>query len=95
MSRHDSQFSPEDLKMAREKGLLFEVATKSGKGQRWVTVGERTHSLEEALARAKDMVAFQSAVFVLDKHQAGTFYWSSDDPDLYNSTALRTADPIE
>lgn len=90
MSGNDFQIPSEDLKMAVENRLLFKVVTKAGKGKRWERVGEDTHSLEEAIGQASSISAYQSGVFVVTRN--GSFiYWTSDEPDLYNSTVLNFA----
>ncbi len=75
----------EDAKIVRECGLNVRVAKRDAQGARWETVAE-LHDLEEAVAVAAEVDARQSAVFV-----GGYFYWTSDDPDVFNSGVLSHA----
>ncbi len=75
----------EDAKIVRECGLNVRVAKRDAQGARWETVAE-LHDLEEAVAVAAEVDARQLAVFV-----GGYFYWTSDDPDLFNSDDLSHA----
>ena len=86
-----SQIPHKDIEMAQEQGLFFKVAAKGGRGQKWQYVGDGTHSLEVAVARAREMSGYESAVFLAAKNGGGYLYWSSLSPELFNSTVIELA----
>ena len=83
---------PEDIVVARERRLVFEVVIKDQQGGAW-----ETHSLHQG-----DLVeAFSFAVAVHDPFEVGIFmntsaggfkYWSSLKPLLFNSTVVQDSD---
>jgi hypothetical protein len=78
----------EDIEKASKRGLVFKVADKQGPGRRWQFVDEFIDSIEVAVARAKDMGGYESAVFLPTQQANGFLYWTSRDPELFNSTVL-------
>lgn len=89
-----SEIPLKDVETARRDRLFFKVASKRAKGQKWIYVGEGTHSLQDALSQAQGLNAYESAVFVISRESFGSIYWSSLDPDLFNSTVIELASYI-
>lgn len=86
-----SQIPLNDAEMARNQGLVFRIALKRGKGQKWEYVEEPLDSIETAIARAKEVHGFEIGVFVVTNRSTGMLYWSSLDPGLFNSTVIELA----
>lgn len=79
----------DDLKAAQERSLQFKVTKRDKPRARWETVEAGIPDLAEAYAKALALEFYQSAIWLMTEF--GNFqYWSSDDPDLFNSTILKT-----
>ena len=69
-----------DVQAAEKKGCEFSIFRKERRGARWVEVS-RISNLREAVAAAKNVEAYEAAVFL-----GGIFYWSTRFPEVFNST---------
>lgn len=72
-----------DQQTATANGIRFKVCTQSGRAQPWQAVDGDIASIAEALELARSLEAWKVAVFAEGYH-----YWSSDYPDLLNTTVL-------
>lgn len=82
-------FPETDQIIADERGLAFYVSVKQMPENRWRRIEERL-PLRVALGVAKERAkpGVEIAVFV-DARSGGLLYWTSKDPDVYNSIVLR------
>lgn len=76
----------DDLAFAAEHGLTFCACVKHRRGGRWEDSLANV-PIESAYERALSDTAFERAVFVVNPN-GRSLYWSSRDPDVFNSDAI-------
>lgn len=79
----------DDAERARQLGLTFAVAVEAGRGQPWRKVRESIEALRAAVQLATDERAWEAGVLTDGpSHAAGSLYWTSRHPNLWNSTVV-------
>lgn len=76
-----------DQLKADRSGVRFEVCTQTGRARPWQSIVKDITSIAEALEIARQQEAWKVAVFAVGDG-GGYHYWSSDYPELLNSTVL-------
>ncbi len=79
-----------DLELAANYGFRFYVAQREGPGETWHQISTDISFLTAAMEMARQTNAGEVGVFTTH----GTFYWSSKDPEVFNSTILERGIPI-
>ncbi|OJJ21032.1 hypothetical protein BKI52_10690 [marine bacterium AO1-C] len=74
-----------DIKESTSLGQRFGVYQKAGRGKPWIPVEEGITSLEYALSKAVEVQAWETGIIT----QSGLIYWTSHNPDLFNSTVIQ------
>jgi hypothetical protein len=74
-----------DLRIAKKLDLLVRVATKAGRGLKWIDQGEPAPLIESCDA-VSSFDAYEVGIFV-----DGILYWSTRAPDVYNNTLIQLA----
>lgn len=75
----------DDIELARRGGVQFRVMERAGRHQPWTPVSGTSEDLEAALSIAAAHHAWRVGVLTLD----GFIYWTSDVPDVRNSSILQ------
>jgi len=75
-----------DIEIAAQRALQFDVFTKDARGKPW-TAHTRGLSLGDAIGEAQRLSGTVYEVGVLVR---GKIYWTTRDPDLFNSTVLQS-----
>ena len=76
----------QDVDIARRRQLRFYVSRKEKRGAPW-TKTFATEDIDLALERARIEAHYEVAVFV-ETASGGFIYWTSQHPDVFNSTVL-------
>jgi hypothetical protein len=82
--RDRPQTLTEDIELARRRGIAFQVMERAGRHEPWIAVSDAIGDLEAALSVAMTRLAWRVGVFTSD----GIIYWTSDSPEIRNSTVL-------
>ena len=79
----DAELYEDDRALAHERGHRFDVATKDGRGKRWIEIDRSIADLHDAMVLARDTKAYETGVFL-----QGFLYWTSIHPEVFNSTVI-------
>jgi hypothetical protein len=75
----------QDILLAAQRGLLFDVHTKAGPRLKWTPLTKGL-PLPDALAEARRV---SGTVYEVGLLVRGKIYWTTKMPDLFNSTVLQ------
>ncbi len=81
-----------DRELAKTRGILFEVCSKAGQSQQWITIEKGIRDLDDAMILVNSLdgldVLYEVGIFV-EIQGLGFVYWTTKNPDLFNSSVIQ------
>lgn len=81
----------EDSIIAKQKGILVKVCTKSGRGKKWETISF-FDTIEDAFVFANSIKAYEVGILISFSPNSGSsIYWTTSHPDIFNDSIVSMA----